>query len=332
MVDPLTLVAIGIILALLFDFGNGFNDAANSISTAIATNVLTLPQAVVLAAAANFVAAFVFGVAVATTIGKGIIDPAIVSPTLIISTLIGAIFWIYLTTFLGLPISASHSVIGGLLGAGISAIGIASIQWSGIITIIIFIAIAPLFGLLAAIVFSIITLWIFKNTDHLKTNNYFKRLQLISISVYSLGHGTNDAQKTMGIISLLLFSAGLLGKEFFVPFWVVLISHGTIALGTLAGGWRVIKTLGMKLTNLKPIQGFCAESAGATTIILCSIFGIPISTTHVIAGSITGVGLAKRTSAVRWTTARKIMLAWIITIPATAITSFIAYKALAMIV
>lgn len=323
--NALALAVVGIIIALIFDFGNGFNDAANSISTVVATRVLTLRQAVLLAAAANFAAAFLFGVAVATMVGTGIINPNIVTPVLVISALIGAIVWVYVTTFKGLPISASHALIGGLIGAGIAAAGFGILNLEGIGKVVLFIFLAPIVGLIAAIIFSIITIWIVKGMNPSFVNNYFKKLQLISVSVYSLGHGTNDAQKTIGIISLLLFSAGFLGTEFNIPFWVVLLSYFTIACGTLAGGWKVVKTMGIRLTNLKPMNGFCAESSGAFTIILCSIAGIPVSTTHVISGSIAGVGMTKRTTAVRWPIIRKMVWAWILTIPASAIMGFVAY-------
>src|SRR3989338_2891381 len=330
MADPLGLVIAGIGIALLFDFGNGFNDAANSISTVIATHVLTLRQAVFLAAGANFVAAFIFGVAVATTIGKGIIDPSAVSIVMVISALIGSVIWVFATTFFGQPISASHALIGGLVGAGISAAGLGVLNLPGIFTVIIFIFLAPFAGLFGAVIFSILVLWIVRKKSPSVVNNYFKKLQLISVSIYSKSHGTNDAQKTMGVISLLLFTGGFLGTVFFVPFWVVLLSHATIALGTLAGGSKVVKTMGTKLTNLKPMQGFCAESSGALTIIFCTLFGIPVSTTHVICGSIAGVGLTRRTSAVRWVLARKIVWAWILTIPVSAAIGFACFKILSL--
>lgn len=328
MVEAAILAVVGVAIALIFDFGNGFNDAANSISTVIATRVLTMRQAVLLAALANFAAAFIFGVAVANTIGKGIIDPTVVTPLLVISGLIGSVLWVYATTWVGLPISASHALIGGLIGSGISAAGFGILNVNGVLTVIAFIFVAPLVGLLGAVIASIVLLWIARKQNPAMVNSWFKKLQIISVSVYSLGHGTNDAQKTMGIITLLLFSAGMLGGTFVVPWWVIIVSHLTIALGTLMGGWKVVKTMGVKLTNLKPMQGFAAESSGAATIIMCSMAGIPVSTTHVISGAITGVGLTRRTSAVRWTTARKIVWAWIFTIPATAIVGFLAYQLL----
>ncbi len=319
------LVAVIILLALIFDFGNGFNDAANAISTIVATRVLTLRQAVFLAAIANFVAAFVFGVAVATTIASGLIDPSIVSLWIILSGLIGAILLVYAATFLGLPISASHALIGGYVGAALIAVGANGIIWTGVIKIIAFIFIAPLIGFAVAHLFFIFIIALVRKTPERKLSNWFKRLQLISVSVYNLGHGTNDAQKTMGIIAITLFTAGLLGSTLYVPFWVVIISHATIALGTLMGGWKVVKTMGLKITKLKPIHGFAAETAGAGTIITASLLGIPVSTTHVISGAIMGVGTAQRMSAVRWGIARKIVWAWILTIPISALIGAATY-------
>jgi PiT family inorganic phosphate transporter len=325
MLDPFVLVVIGILVALIFDFGNGLNDAANAISTVVATRVLSLRQAVILSAFFNFVAAFVFSVAVATTIGKGLIQPEAVNMTIILSGLIGSIIWVYLSTFAGLPISASHALIGGFIGAAIVGAGIHSLIFSGIFIILIFIFVAPIFGAIGAFLFSLLVLNLVKKASPGKVNNYFKKLQLISVSVYSLGHGTNDAQKTMGIISIMLFSSGMLGGEFFIPWWVIILSHTTIALGTIAGGWKVVKTMGTKITKLRPIDGFCAETSGASVIIASSVFGIPVSTTHVISGSIIGVGLTKRFSAVRWITARNIVWAWILTIPVTALVGALSY-------
>src|SRR3989338_280200 len=324
MVD-LILVIIIIVLALIFDFGNGFNDAANSVSTVVATRVLSLRNAIILAAFSNFIAAFIFGVAVATTIGKGIIDPSVVTLWIIFSGLIGAIIWVYVTTFLGLPISASHSLIGGYLGAGLVAVGISGVLWTGVLKVVLFIVIAPLVGLIVAYLLFIAVLLFVYRIKISKIDKYFKKLQLISVFVYSLSHGTNDAQKTMGIIAITLFTAGLLGTTFHVPFWVIIASHLTIATGTLAGGKRVIKTMGLQITKLKPIHGFCAETAGAGTIIACSILGIPVSTTHVISGAIIVVGTTKRFSAVRWIVARKIAWAWIFTIPISASIGALTY-------
>ncbi len=326
------LVGIIIFLALIFDFGNGFNDAANSISTVVATRVLSLRNAVILAAFSNFIAAFVFGVAVATTIGKGIIDPSVVTLWIIFAGLIGAIFWVYIATFLGLPISASHSLIGGYIGSALVAVGLSSVIWSGVLKVVLFIFLAPLIGLITAYLIFILVLFFVHRSPPSKVNNYFKRLQLISVFAYSLSHGTNDAQKTMGIIAITLFTAGLLGTTFHVPFWVVIASHLTIALGTLAGGKKVVKTVGLKITKLEPIHGFSAETAGAGTIIVCSILGIPVSTTHVISGSIVGVGATRRLSAVRWLIARKMFWAWILTIPIAAIVGALTYMFISLFI
>ena len=319
MLEILIIVIIGLLLALVFDFGNGLNDAANAVSTIIATRGLTLRQAVIMSAVGNFIGAFIFGVAVATTVGKGLILPEVVNPYVIIAGLIGSIFWVYFTTYFGLPISASHSLIGGYVGSAIAAAGFKAVIFSGIMKVLVFIFIAPFLGLFVAFLFQLLVFHIFKKSDPSQVNKYFRKLQIVSASVYSIGHGTNDAQKTMGIMAILLFSAGFLGKEFYVPFWVILMSHASISLGTLAGGWKVIKTMGMRITKLQPVNGFCAETAGSSVVIGSTVFGIPVSTTHVISGSIIGVGLARRTSAVRWGIARQIVWAWILTIPVSAI-------------
>ncbi|MFH0971079.1 MAG: inorganic phosphate transporter [Candidatus Micrarchaeota archaeon] len=328
MLDPFTLVVIGILLALAFDFGNGMHDASNAISTVVVTGVLTLRQAVAMSAFFNFVAAFVFTTAVAHTIGSGLVTPTMVTPIMVLAALIGAIFWVYWTSFVGLPISSSHSLIGGLLGAGIVGAGIGAIHVNNLLVVLSFIFVAPILGMVGAVIFSAITLWLVKGATPAHVNEYFRKLQLISASVYSLGHGTNDAQKTMGIISILLFSGGMLGDDFYIPFWVVILSHLTIAVGTLTGGSTIIKTMGMKITKLRPIHGFCAETSGAAVIIGATLFGIPVSTTHVIAGSIGGVGMTRRTSAVHWGMARQIIFAWLFTIPVTAITGAGAYLVL----
>src|SRR3989344_910302 len=319
MLEILIIVIIGLLLALVFDFGNGLNDAANAVSTIIATRGLTLRQAVIMSAVGNFIGAFIFGVAVATTVGKGLILPEVVTPYVIIGGLVGAIFWVYFTTYFGLPISASHSLIGGYVGSAIAAAGFKAVIFSGIMKVLVFIFIAPFLGLFVAFLFQLLVFHIFKKSDPSQVNKYFRKLQIVSASVYSIGHGTNDAQKTMGIMAILLFSAGFLGKEFYVPFWVILMSHASISLGTLAGGWKVIKTMGMRITKLQPVNGFCAETAGSSVVIGSTVFGIPVSTTHVISGSIIGVGLARRNSAVRWGIARQIVWAWILTIPVSAI-------------
>ncbi len=325
MLDPFFLVVIGIIIALIFDFGNGLNDAANAISTVVATRVLSLRAAVLLSAFFNFVAAFVFSVAVAKMIGKGLVDPEVVTTVIVISGLIGSIVWVYFSSFIGLPVSASHALVGGFVGSALIGAGIDALIVPGILLVFAFIFIAPILGMIGSFLFSALVSRIVKNSPPGKVNNWFKRLQLISVSVYSLGHGTNDAQKTMGIIAILLFSGGMLGTEFFIPWWVIILSHTTIALGTIAGGWRVVKTMGTKITKLKPFHGFCAETSGAGVIIASSIFGIPVSTTHVISGSIVGVGVARRISAVRWSIARNIVWAWILTVPVTAFIGALSY-------
>ncbi len=325
MLDLFILVLIGIVLALAFDFGNGLNDAANAISTVVATRVLSLRAAVLLSAFFNFVAAFLFSVAVAKTIGKGLVNPEVVTTTIVLAGLIGSIVWVYFSSFIGLPVSASHALIGGLVGSALIGAGFNSLIVSGIIIIFAFIFVAPVLGMVGSFLFSALILRLVKKTPPGKVNNLFKRLQLISVSVYSLGHGTNDAQKTMGIISLLLFSGGMLGSQFDVPWWVIILSHSVIALGTIAGGWRVVKTMGTKITKLRPVNGFCAETSGAGVIIASTLFGIPVSTTHVISGSIMGVGLSRRASAVRWSIARNIVWAWILTIPVTAFIGALSY-------
>ena len=319
----LTLVII--IIALLFDFLNGMNDAANSIATIVATRVLTPKLAVAWAAFFNFAAAFGFGVHVARTIGKGIVETNVVDQYLILSALIGAVIWTHGCTQFGLPISVSHSLIGGLAGAAIIKAGFASLVPSGLIKVTIFIFLSPIIGLVLGAVLMILVTWIFRKSNNRKVDKFFKAGQLLSSAAFSLGHGTNDAQKTMGIISILLFTNGYLGSEFYVPFWVIIISHTAIGLGTLSGGWKVIRTMGMKLTHLKPVGGFCAETAGATVLIFTALAGIPVSTTHTITGSIMGVGMIKRLTAVKWGVAGKIVWAWILTIPLSGLIGALVY-------
>jgi len=319
------LVVIAVILALIFDFGNGLNDAANAIATVVATRALPLWGAVLLAAIGNFAGVFIFGVAVATTIATGLVDPEIVNVYMILGSLAGAILWVYAASYKGIPVSASHSLIGGFIGAALAKAGIESLKLGGIFKVLTFIVVAPILGMVGGFLFFALIIWIFKGVDPRKLNKWFKRLQLISAASYSITHGANDAQKTMGIIAILLFSSGFLGDEFFVPLWVIFSSYIVIALGTLAGGWRVIKTIGIKLTKIRPVHGFCATSAGSVVLAFTSIAGIPVSTTHVIAGSIMGVGATRRLSAVRWKLARGIVWAWIITIPAAAFVSGISY-------
>mgnify|MGYP001333046552 CR=1 FL=1 len=316
-----------VVLALIFDFWNGMNDAANSVATIVSTRVLKPFHAVMWAAFWNFAAAFGFGVAVANTIGKGIVNPEIITEYLILAALIGAISWVMVATRLGIPISVSHALIGGLLGAGFAKGGLAAILLTGKVQLVLlFIFLAPIIGAVAGFLAQAFVLNLVKNMSQYKINNWFRKLQLVSAASYSLGHGTNDAQKTMGIIAVLLFSAGYLGDEFYVPVWVILAAHTAIALGTLAGGWRVINTMGMKITKLHPIHGFTAESSAALTLLGTATFGIPVSTTHVIAGSIMGVGSTKRLSAVRWGLVRKIILTWIVTIPISSVVAYLSYN------
>jgi inorganic phosphate transporter, PiT family len=315
-----------IFLALVFDFYNGMNDAANSIATIVATRVLSPFQAVAWAAFFNFIAAFAFGVSVATTIGKGIVDVTIVDNFVILSGLVGAIILTATATHFGLPISVSHSIIGGFGGTAIAKAGFGSLIISGYTKIVIFIFAAPLIGMFMAYVFSIITLWIVRSQQPRKVDKYFRRLQLLSAALYSLSHGSNDAQKTIGIITILLFTNGLLGSTFYVPFYVIIMSHAVIALGTLLGGWKVIRTLGMRVTKLTPFGGFSAETSAGLTIIGATIFGIPVSTTHTITGSIIGVGAIKGLSAVRWGVAKNILWAWVLTIPLSAVVAMITYE------
>lgn len=320
-----------IFLALVFDFYNGMNDAANSIATIVSTRVLTPLQAVAWAAFFNFIAAFVFGVSVATTIGKGIVNVDIVDNFVIFSGLVGAIILTSTATHFGLPISVSHSIIGGYGGAAFIKAGLNGLILPGYLKIVTFIFLAPIIGMVMAFVFSVITLWVVRNKQPQKVDGYFRKLQLVSAAVYSLSHGANDAQKTIGIITVILFTNKLLGDNFYVPFWVIIISHTVIALGTLFGGWKVIKTLGMRVTKLTPFGGFSAETSAGLTIIGATALGIPVSTTHTITGAIIGVGATRSLSAVRWGVAKNILWAWILTIPLSAIFSMITYLAIMFI-
>jgi PiT family inorganic phosphate transporter len=319
-------VILIILLALVFDFYNGMNDAANSIATIVATRVLSPFQAVAWAAFFNFVAAFLFGVSVAATIGTGIVDVNIVDNFVIFSGLVGAIILTATATHFGLPISVSHSIIGGYGGAAVAKAGFSALIMAGYTKVIIFIFAAPLIGLIMAYIFSIVTLWIVRNQQPRKVDKYFRRLQLVSAALYSLSHGSNDAQKTIGIITVVLFTNGLLGETFYVPFYIIILSYSVIALGTLVGGWKVIRTLGMRVTKLNPFGGFSAETSAGLTIIGATIFGIPVSTTHTITGSIIGVGSVKGLSAVRWGVAKNILWAWVLTIPVSAISAMITYE------
>lgn len=324
----LYLVIFGVVVALLFDFLNGMNDAANSIATIVSTKVLSPLGAVVWAAFFNFAAYFIFGVSVAATIGKGIVDPNLINVYFILSALVGAIIWVFICTHYGLPISVSHALIGGLVGPGLLVGGIAAISGGKILMVLLFIVLSPLIGLILSYFIMIIVMHIFRSKTPLKVDGYFRVLQLASSAVFSLGHGSNDAQKTMGIIWALLIGAQIIPQDGALPHWVVISCYSAISLGTLLGGWKVIKTLGVGLTDLKPVGGFCAETAGALTVIGSSLGGIPVSTTHTITGSIMGVGLTRRLSAVRWGVAGNIVMAWVLTIPATMVLSLILYALL----
>ena len=328
----LTLVAFIVIVALVFDFINGFHDAANSIATVVSTRVLTPLQAVVWAAFFNFVAAFGFGVQVATTVGKGVVAAAVVDQWVILAGLVGAIVWDLITWYWGLPTSSSHALIGGFAGAAVVKAGFGALVVPGLVKIGVFMIVAPLIGFVAGFALMLLTINLFKNQTPGRVDKIFRRGQLLSAAAYSLGHGTNDAQKTMGIIAVLLFTTGHLGQEFYVPFWVVLAAHAALGLGTMAGGWRIVKTMGMRITKLRPVGGFCAETAGAITLIGTAVAGIPVSTTQTISGSIMGVGSLQRFSAVRWGVAGRILWAWVLTIPASAMIAAVTWWLLRLLV
>lgn len=319
------LVVVTIIVALIFDFLNGFHDAANSIATIVSTRVMKPHWAVLWAAFFNFIAFLFFGIHVATTIGTGLIDPNIVTTPLIFAALLGAIFWNIFTWYIGLPSSSSHALIGGLLGAGIAHAGIAPLQWPGITKVLLAIVFSPLVGMMMGMLFIFITARLFFYATPQRVEGLFRHGQFLSSAFISLGHGSNDAQKTMGIIALLLFKNGWLGHEFYVPLWVVVICNFVIALGTAFGGWRIVKTMGMKITKLKPMSGFCADIASAITLSCATHLGVPVSTTHTVTGSIIGVGSLNGFSAVRWGVARNIVWAWILTIPASGIVAAIVW-------
>lgn len=310
----ITIVAV----ALIFDFLNGFHDAANSIATVVSTRVLSPRIAVVWAAFFNFVAAFTFGTAVAQTMGKGMIRLEDVNLYVILAALIGAIFWDVITWYFGIPVSSSHALVGGYAGAAVAKAGWDAIIPGGWTKTLVFIVLSPLIGFILGGGLMIAVSWIFRNMAPLKVDRYFRKLQLLSAAAYSFGHGTNDAQKTMGIVAGTLFTAGVLHR-FYIPFWVILMAHAAISLGTLAGGWRIVKTMGMRITKLRPFGGFCAETAAAASLLGTALAGIPVSTTHTIAGGIMGVGSVQRFSAVRWGVARTILWAWILTIPVSGL-------------
>jgi len=319
-------VLVGLVLvALAFDFLNGLHDAANSIATIVSTRVLKPQYAVAWASFFNFIAFLFFGLHVAQTLGTGIIDAAIVDPRVVFGALMGAIVWNLITWGLGIPSSSSHALVGGLLGAGCVKAGISAVVWPGVIKTGAAIVLSPLAGFVLAIVLVFIVSWLFVRSTPYAVDTLFRSLQFVSASLYSLGHGGNDAQKTMGIIAVLLYSQGRLGGEFHVPFWVVITCQAAMGLGTLVGGWRIVKTMGSKITRLTPVQGFCAETGGAITLFVATWLGIPVSTTHTITGAIVGVGAARKVSAVRWNVASNIVVAWIITIPASAAIAALAY-------
>lgn len=327
MVSSFALVVIVVVVALLFDFVNGFNDSANAIATIVVSKTLTPFQAVCMAAVANFIGYFLFGTAVAKMIGKGVVQFDQVTLPLIFAALIGAVVWQVITWRMGLPSSSSHALIGGLIGSGIASAGLSAVKWAGVGKIFAFIFLAPLFGILCAMVVTAITIWIFHKQKPAGTHGIFKNLQLIASLCSSVGHGTNDAQKTMGIIALALFTGGV-SKSFGtgeIDKWVVLAAYTAISLGTLCGGWRIVKTMGTSITKIGPMEGFCANVAAATVLLTTSHAGIPVSTTHVTAGSIMGVGTVQHVKCVRWITARRILMAWVLTIPLSAICASITY-------
>lgn len=315
-----------VVVALVFDFLNGFHDAANSIATVVSTRVLKPHQAVLLAAFFNFAALAVFQLKVATTVGRGIVDPAVVDHYVVFGALAGAIVWNVITWFYGIPSSSSHALIGGLAGAAVAKGGLWVLIGSGLMKIVAFILVAPLLGMLLGSILMLAVSWLFVRTTPARVDKWFRRLQLVSASLYSLGHGGNDAQKTIGIIWMLLIAAGITTVEQGVPTWVVIVCYVAIALGTAFGGWRIVRTMGQRITKLKPVGGFCAETGGAISLFLATGLGIPVSTTHTIAGSIAGVGATQSVSAVRWGIAGNIVIAWILTIPCSAFVAAIAWS------
>jgi PiT family inorganic phosphate transporter len=325
MLDSMAFVVFLIIAALIFDFLNGFHDSANSISTVVSTRVLSPQYAVIWAAFFNFAAVFFVGTAVANTIGKGIVHIDIVDNLVILSALGGAIIWDIATWYYGLPSSSSHALIGGLIGAAVSKAGTSTLIWTGITKTTIFIVVSPAIGMVLGFSFMVLVMNLSHHSNMAKSDKLFRKLQLFSAAVYSLAHGMNDAQKTMGIIAMALFSKGLLGKTFHIPLWVIIACYTMISLGTMFGGWRIVKTMGTKITKLRPMGGFSAEAAAACSIIGASVAGIPVSTTHTITGAIVGVGSTKRLSAVRWGIAGNIIWAWILTIPVSATISAAIY-------
>jgi PiT family inorganic phosphate transporter len=322
----LWVVALLVALAIVFDFMNGFHDAANSIATVVSTGVLKPGQAVVFAAFFNFIAIFVFHLSVAATIGKGIVQPGVVDTHVVFGALTGAIVWNLITWYYGIPSSSSHALIGGIVGAVMAKTGAGALIASGILKTVAFIFLSPLLGFLFGSLMMVVVAWAFRRSRPSRIDKWFRRLQLVSAGAYSLGHGGNDAQKTIGIIWLLLIATGYTSaSDASPPMWTIISCYSAIALGTMFGGWRIVKTMGQKITKLKPVGGFCAETGGAMTLFLATLLGIPVSTTHTITGAIVGVGSVQRASAVRWGVAGNIVWAWILTIPASAFVAAIAY-------
>jgi inorganic phosphate transporter, PiT family len=314
-----------IFVALAFDFLNGLHDAANSIATIVSTRVLRPHHAVAWAAFFNFAAFLVFGAHVAQTVGTGIVSAEVVDPRVVFGALTGAITWNIVTWAFGIPSSSSHALIGGLVGAGVAKVGVSAIVWGGLAKTSAAIVLSPLTGFVLALLIFLIVTWLFARYTPFAVDRLFRSLQFVSASLYSLGHGGNDAQKTMGIIAVLLYSQGHLGGEFYVPYWVMLSCYAAMGLGTLVGGWRIVHTMGSRITRLTPFQGFCAETGGAITLFAATELGIPVSTTHTITGCIIGVGAARSVAAVRWNVANNIVIAWVITIPASAFIAALAY-------
>jgi len=322
----LWVVILLVAVALVFDFMNGFHDAANSIATVVSTGVLKPGTAVLFAACFNFIAIFIFHLSVAATVGKGIVDPAVVGPHVVFGALVGAITWNVLTWYYGIPSSSSHALIGGIVGAVVAKAGASALNAGGILKTVAFIFVSPLLGFLLGSMMVVLVSWLFRRATPSRVDRWFRRLQLVSAGAYSLGHGGNDAQKTIGIIWMLLIATGYVApSDTSPPLWTIISCYIAIAAGTMFGGWRIVKTMGQKITKLKPVGGFCAETGGAITLFLATALGIPVSTTHTITGAIVGVGATRRASAVRWGVAGNIVWAWIFTIPASAFVAAVAY-------
>jgi PiT family inorganic phosphate transporter len=325
------LVALVVVMALVFDFVNGFHDAANSIATVVSTRVLSPRYAVIWAAFFNFIAFLIFSTHVANTIGTGVVDPTQIDSTVVFAALVGAVAWDLITWWFGIPSSSSHALIGGLAGAAVAKAGTGVLDIAGLTKIAVSIVLSPLLGLTLGFALMVVVFWIFRRATPSRIDAWFRRGQLLSAALYSLGHGGNDAQKTMGIIAVLLYANGFLGSEFYVPLWVVLACHAAMGLGTLTGGWRIVRTMGLRITKLKPVGGFCAETGGAITLFAATHLGVPVSTTHTITGAIVGVGSISGASAVRWGVAGRIVWAWVLTIPCSAAISAATCAALQLL-